>query len=74
MSDVVDSNVLNSNNKSLEIYSKSLDEYHKLIIELIEKEGQVSDVLTRQYLLCLIKIDHISKNSVLKDLYSIFGL
>jgi len=75
MSDTVDnSNVLNSNKKSLEIYAKSLDEYHNLNKYSISESGTIDKGVSHSYIILLLKIDLLSKNPALKDLHSFFGL
>ncbi|MBU2928030.1 hypothetical protein [Winogradskyella psychrotolerans] len=60
--------------KAIDFVKNNLIQYHKLQIELIENESEVSNVITREYLMCLIKIDHLSGKNQLSDFHSFFNL
>lgn len=61
--------VLKSNTKSLNKYTKALDEYHRLNKISISKSGAIDEQLSRQYIITLLKIDLLSDSPTLKDLH-----
>jgi hypothetical protein len=64
----------NPNEKSLELYSKTLDNLHKLQKLSISESGTIDKSVSNQYIMMLIKIDFLSGERVLSDLYPYFNL